>query len=100
MRILGFDSMGTSQENIKKSPFHIVYELSKKLKDIEELTDEKLLVIFDEMAEEFASESYGYQYLPDFLIDYADSSQEKSPSKKRYPKNNIVLSGTFCSISR
>ena len=92
--------MGTNQENIKKNPFHIVYELSKKLKDIDELTDEKLLVIFDEMAEEFASGSYGYQFLPDFLIEYKDASQEKKTVHKRSAKGSIVLNGTFCVLSR
>jgi hypothetical protein len=95
-----FDSMGINQENIKKSPFHIVYELSKKLKDIDELTDEKLLIIFDEMAEEFASGSFGYQYLPDFLIEYSDSSSVKKSTKKKLPKNNVVLEGNFCTLSR
>ena len=92
--------MGTNQENIKKSPFHIIYELSKKLKDIDELTDEKLLVIFDEMAEEFASGSYGYQYLPDFLIDYKEVKHEKKTVQKKIHEDNIVLNGTFCVLSR
>ncbi len=69
MRIRRIETMGIKQENIKKSPFQIVYELSKKLNEVEELTKEKLLVIFDEMAEEFASESYGYRYMPEFLIN-------------------------------
>lgn len=92
--------MGTNQENMKKSPFHIIYELSKKLKDIDELTDEKLLIIFDEMAEEFASGSYGYQYLPDFLIEYSEAQQEKKPVKKRKISGSIVLDGNYCFLSR
>ncbi len=92
--------MRISQENIKKSSFQIVYELARKLKDIEDLSDEKLLVIFDEMVEEFASGSYGYQYLPDFLIDYNDSKQVKKPIKKKPISGSVVLSGTFCVLSR
>ena len=96
MRIVAIDdTMKTSVTN--KNSLEIVYHLVNKLKLTEEITNESLLMILDEMAEEFTGSSYGYKYLPDFMIEYNDLHKKDAigKKKKRDSVESKVLKGKY-----